>query len=94
MDSIHTFFGREDVMVLGRAMTTHQNRTNLDGVGLGEDTSAYYSSLCMPVPVIATLNGSGGVKFVRIRAFASTQTFVAKIPAAHTSGVRTSVFAA
>lgn len=75
-------------MVLGKAMTGQQSRENLSEIGLGDDSSAYYSSLCMPVPVIATLNGSGGLKFVRIRAFASTQTFVAKIPAAHTSGVR------
>lgn len=71
-------------MVKGK--TVGQSRTAAVSMGLGEDSADYYSSLCMPVPVLATLNASGGLKFVRLRAFASTQTFYANIPAAHTSG--------
>lgn len=85
MDSVHSFFRREDVMVLGKSLGGISTGSSLAD-GLGDDSSTYYAALLMPVPVIATLNGSGGLKFVRIRAFASTQTCSTPIPAAHTSG--------
>jgi hypothetical protein len=53
---------------------------------LGSSATAY-ESLCMRVPVLACLNASGGVKFIRIRAQAAVQTCSAKLPAAHSSGV-------
>lgn len=85
-DSIHGFFAREDVMIMGRGLTSRGPSGGL--CGLGEESSRYYASLVMPVPVLACLSAAGNLKFIRIRAYASIQTCAPRIPAAHTSGVR------
>lgn len=74
-------------MVLGKSISAQPRGCGTGPAGLGDDTTGYYESLCMPTPVIASLNSSGGLKFIRMRAYASTQIFNAKIPGAHTSGV-------
>lgn len=73
-------------MITGYGISNQARTTMLGG------TSTAYESLCMRVPVLACLNASGGVKFIRIRAQAAVQTCVAKLSAAHSSGVISLLF--
>lgn len=87
IDLIHNFFAAENVIVSGRGFFANNSIEPMKRPGLGDASKPYYESLCMPVPIIALLNAAGIIKFIRLRAFSSTQTCNPRLPGSHTPGV-------
>ena len=52
-------------MVQGKMLTCSgiSSSSTPSHLGLGMDSAGYYDSLCMPAPVLATLNSSGGLRY-------------------------------
>jgi hypothetical protein len=88
--TVHGFFAAEKIAVSGRGIRgssgdSKQSRPAF--FGLTDENMDRYESLGLNAPVFSVLTASGIVRMIRLRAYASPQSCVVKVPAAHTSGV-------
>jgi hypothetical protein len=87
--TVYGFFAAENIAISGRGIRGSSDDSKSVPVfsGIAEENMDRYKSLGVSAPVFSVLTASGVVRMIRLRAYASPQSCVVKVPAAHTSGV-------